>query len=175
MAKAVAAILMDRFGCNSKHRFYYVLKLIFWVRPTYNNLILSKPNIQVPQSCSATRNLYWSLLVCLSFEHSRPQPFLLEPWIIYILLYRFVLFFFQQCFRVKKPILAKINYNFYFWRGRKRGETKFMWRVRVPEQLWGTCLFGLESIKLSKVGLTQNISFQYIVEAMFWVAPKSVH
>jgi len=40
-------------------------------------------------------------------------------------------------------------------------------RVRVPEQLSGTWLFGLESTKLLCVGLTQNISFQYIVEAMF--------
>ena len=40
-------------------------------------------------------------------------------------------------------------------------------RVRVPEQLLGTCLFGLESTKLLCVGLTQNISFQNLVEAKF--------
>ena len=40
-------------------------------------------------------------------------------------------------------------------------------RVRVPDQLSGTCLFGLDSILLLDVGLTENKGFKYIVEAMF--------
>ena len=40
-------------------------------------------------------------------------------------------------------------------------------RVEVPEQLSGTGLFGLESTKLLCVGLIQNVSFQYVVEAKF--------
>ena len=40
-------------------------------------------------------------------------------------------------------------------------------RVRVQEQLLGNCLFGLESTQVLGVGVTKNISFQYIEEAMF--------
>ena len=40
-------------------------------------------------------------------------------------------------------------------------------RVRVIEQLSGSCLFGLEITTLLGVGVTQNISCQNIVKAMF--------
>ena len=51
IAMVGVAILMDRFGCNSKQSFYH----IFWVTPTPNNLLLYKPNRLVPKSCSGTR------------------------------------------------------------------------------------------------------------------------
>ena len=45
--------------------------------------------------------------------------------------------------------------------------TTVIQRVRVTEHLSDTCLFGLESTKLLCVGLTHNISFKYLAEAMF--------